>query len=174
VTSAPETTPPVRIVRLTPDDWRVEREVRLAALAEAPYAFGSTLAETSRYDERQWRERLARQVRLVALAGDVVAGTAGFVAAGDGHPAAEALLVGMWVRPGLRGGGVGDALVRAVVRAAADAGHGTIRLAVTPGNDRAVALYARNGFAEVAAPDRLEPDMVEMIRPTRAAAEEIG
>lgn len=42
-------------------DWRVWRQLRLKALEEAPYAFGSTLADWQGQGdtESRWRERLA-------------------------------------------------------------------------------------------------------------------
>jgi hypothetical protein len=42
-----------------PDDWKVWRELRLAALEEAPYAFGSRLADWVDAPEERWRERLS-------------------------------------------------------------------------------------------------------------------
>ena len=45
---------------LTTDEWRLFRELRLEALREAPYAFGSTL-ESWQGDgdtEERWRDRL--------------------------------------------------------------------------------------------------------------------
>ena len=49
----------LELVRLTPTAWREYREIRLAALAEAPFAFGSTLAEERRLRAADWRARLA-------------------------------------------------------------------------------------------------------------------
>lgn len=48
------------VVNVSPDSWRMWRELRLAALAEAPNAFGSTLAEWSGAGdtEQRWRARL--------------------------------------------------------------------------------------------------------------------
>jgi hypothetical protein len=47
----------VAVRQLVADDWAVARGARLAALAEAPYAFASTLAKEQAYDDEVWRSR---------------------------------------------------------------------------------------------------------------------
>ena len=51
----------IDILVLTPDDWPTWRELRLAALAEAPGAFGSRLADWQGDGDREqrWRDRLS-------------------------------------------------------------------------------------------------------------------
>lgn len=46
--------------RLSPDDWRIFREIRLAALEDAPHAYSSTPAEWQGENdlEQRWRKRL--------------------------------------------------------------------------------------------------------------------
>ena len=154
----------IDVRRLVPDDWLIERELRLAALRDAPFAFGSTLAEALAFDEPRWRARLRGQTRIASFLDGRPAGTAGWSPAWAPYPAGEVILVGMWVAPGARGRGVGDALVTAVLSDAARTGATTIRLAVTPGNEPAIRLYGRHGFVAVDEPDRIEPDMVEMTR----------
>ncbi|MCD9194763.1 GNAT family N-acetyltransferase [Streptomyces albireticuli] len=133
---------------LTADDWLVWRELRLAALAEAPYAFGATLAEWQGDGDREerWRARLG------------IPGSRNFLALLDGEPAGTASgvpgprsdvveLISMWVRERARGRGVGDELIRAVERWAAGRERVTaLQLAVMRGNEHALALYRRNGF----------------------------
>jgi ribosomal protein S18 acetylase RimI-like enzyme len=133
-----------RIVRVTAQDWRTLRDVRLRALAEAPRAFGFTLERELGYDERTWRERAgAGRTFLARLAGDVVGLVSFYVEEGR---EAERQLVSMWVDPRARGTGVAALLVAAVREAAATEGARVLTLFVADGNDRARRLYERLGF----------------------------
>ena len=50
------------IRRVAPDEWAAFRDVRLAALAEAPYAFAATLDVEAGYGAWRWRERVSTSV----------------------------------------------------------------------------------------------------------------
>lgn len=124
------------------DDWATWRELRLAALADAPDAFGARLEQVREVDEARWRERLAGgALHLVAELDDK---PAGIVAALD-EPDGAAQLVSMWVAPFARGQNVGESLIDALVDWA---GERTVRLEVVTTNTRARDLYRRNGFVD--------------------------
>ncbi|MEU8298463.1 GNAT family N-acetyltransferase [Micromonospora sp. NPDC048909] len=146
---------------LTPDDWKAWREVRLGALAEAPYAFGARLSDWQGNGDREerWRNRLA------------IPGSHNLIAEFDGRPAGMVSgvptptagtleLISMWVHPAARGRGVGDTLVSSVVRWAQKSGGDQLRLAVTHGNEAAVGLYRRHGFVTTGELGDLMPDGV--------------
>src|SRR5262245_47751224 len=101
----------LRLRQLTAARWRLYRALRLAALADGPRGVGSGLARERRRTEADGRRGLEGRAQFVVSSGGVAVGTAGGVE-GAG-PGAE--LVSMWVRPGWRGRGVGDRLVRAVL-----------------------------------------------------------
>lgn len=133
---------------LRDDDWSRWRSMRLAALSEAPYAFGSTLADwTGTGDtEERWRQRLlAVPFNVLALLDCEPVGMASATAPVSG----EVELISMWVSPAARGRGVGEALLETVVAWAAARGASTVALDVGQNNHHAVALYARNGFVDV-------------------------
>ena len=50
--------------------------MRLDALKEAPYAFGSTYEREVEFDDAMWRRRVVDRVRFIAEVDGVVAGTA--------------------------------------------------------------------------------------------------
>jgi ribosomal protein S18 acetylase RimI-like enzyme len=135
----------VLVREITADDWELMRDVRLTALAEAPYAFGSTYAQEADFTEERWRGRISeRSVTFFAheeTADAAPAGLAG-VYVEDGEPE----LVSMWVRPSARGLGVGDALVEAAAAWAKTRDYGSLSLWVTESNAPAVRLYERLGF----------------------------
>lgn len=127
-----------------PDDWETWRDLRLAALAEAPHAFHSRLEDCLGVGEREWRDGLAGAGRhLVAdldgrPCGQVVAVPPGLDGTAD--------LVALWVAPHARGTGVADALIGAVLDRATAWEADQLVLHVVVGNERAVSLYRRHGF----------------------------
>lgn len=134
--------------RLGPDDWRELRALRLRALADAPDAFGATLAEEEAQPEASWLRWFGPGDRVVIVA--EVRGRLVGMAAGGPAPSDEpsAGLYSMWVEPAARGTGVAGAIVNAVVEWAREAGFPVLGLGVTISNDRAIALYERLGFVD--------------------------
>lgn len=163
----------VLVREVTADDWALMREVRLAALAEAPYAFGSTFAREAGFTEEQWRGQISeRSVTFFASAEAVADPEAAAAVAGLAGVFVEdrqADLVSMWVRPAARGGGVGEALVEAAASWAKVHEHRALFLWVTEGNTAARRLYERCGFTATgeAQPLPSDPALTE-IRMRRA------
>ncbi len=143
---------PVEIVRLTADDWRAHRDLRLASLLDSPDAFGTTHAENAGFDEATWRSRLEAVTYWQARAVGEPVGMVGlwevvdddFEVAGVAGPVP--FLISMFVRPRARGQQVGAALGRVVLDEARARGHEAVVLDVTSGNEAARRLYARLGF----------------------------
>jgi ribosomal protein S18 acetylase RimI-like enzyme len=135
---------------LDADDWQVWRRLRLAALEEAPYAFMSRLADWQgpADTEERWRARLAgpNTHDLVAEDGGSPVGMASGIETED---PGTVDLISMWVAPGARGRGVGDALITAVEQWARRTGARTLRLSVAADNAAAASMYRRNGFSDV-------------------------
>lgn len=153
---------------LSPDDWRVWRDCRLAALAEAPDAFGSTLGQWSGDGdtEQRWRGRLATVAFNVVLS--VEGRKVGMVSATVPGPEGAVELISLWVAPSARGQGVGDAAVAAVVAwAQAEHGEVSVVLSVKADNRPATHLYERHGFTD-AGPSPHDPSERLMRRSAHA------
>lgn len=143
----------ITTARLTGDDWATLRDVRLAALADAPYAYGSTLGTEEAFTEADWRDRLARAAWVVASDGERHVGLIGAFLDGD-----TPMLVAVWVRPGCRGLGVGDALITEMLRWAKENRWSRVVLRVADGNAAARALFVRHGFEPTGTRAPLESD----------------
>jgi GNAT superfamily N-acetyltransferase len=131
------------ITRVGEDDWRVWRDIRLAALADAPGAFGSAPEQEEALPEDAWRAMTRTAAIFVATAN----GTGiGVVAGLPRESAGERGLGAMWVTPSWRGRGVAAALAGAVIAWARSEGCARIGLWVSADSPRARRFYQRQGF----------------------------
>jgi GNAT superfamily N-acetyltransferase len=131
------------VSRAGEDDWRAWREVRLAALADAPDSFAGTLTEARALTEPDWRAMTRDGAIFIATAGREAVG----VAAGLRRESpTERGLGAMWVAPAWRGRGVAPMLAAAVTGWARSQGCTRLSLWVPSDNARARAFYERQGF----------------------------
>jgi GNAT superfamily N-acetyltransferase len=139
------------------DQWEAVRDARLAALKEAPYAFGSSYAREAPFTREQWLGRLERPDAVTFLARlPDLAEPAGLAGALEEDGMVD--IVSMWVRPAARGGGVGAALVSAAADWARARDHDTLYLWVTETNAPARLLYERCGFTPTGESQQLPSD----------------
>lgn len=136
------------------------KQLRLAALLDAPTAFGSTFAKESQFTDTDWADKAAlwsgagggRSTCCVALDGDAPVGIAAGYVPSDGPTSGHAWLVSMWVHPLHRGQGLGRRLIASVERWARGQGLEELRLEVTIGNTAAQRLYEAAGFRVIGDP----------------------
>jgi len=150
-------------------DWPTLRDIRLAALQDAPEAFSSTYADQVRFGPEQWQQRIARGGTFLAFVPEAIAaGPAGMAC---GYPRAPSLveLISMFVRPQARGHGAGEALIDAVLGWARAREAASVHLWVIETNGAARGLYERCGFTATGerqpGASRPGPDEVGMTRP---------
>ncbi|SDX60499.1 Acetyltransferase (GNAT) family protein [Modestobacter sp. DSM 44400] len=130
------------VTAATADDWPVLRALRLAALADAPDAFDSSLAVEQGFGEEDWRARLRPGGQRLAWVDGVPVG----VARGIRHRV-EHHLVSMWVSPPAAGAGWPAGLVEGVVDWAREQCAPRLYLWLVGENEAARRLYLRCGFA---------------------------
>jgi dihydropteroate synthase len=138
-----------RVRQLRPEDWRVWRDLRLRALADAPDAFGETLAHARARTDAAWEALAAPRPDRIQLVAERDGAPAGMtVAVIDAEDPARADLLGMWVAPEARGTGLGGALVDAALAWTRGRAVLELSLRVAEGSDAARALYLGRGFRE--------------------------
>ena len=129
----------------TAADWPALKSTRLAALLDAPTAFGASHASAAGFSDADWQQRAIntpQRTFFLAFDGDTPIGLAAQVVAGNG----ECHLIAMWVHAQYRGLAVAQGLVEAVKQCAVGNGHARLVLDVAPENARAAAFYQKQGF----------------------------
>lgn len=152
--------------RIDAGDGRELRRMRLAAIADSPATFATTLAVARARPFHHWDR--------VAEAGSSGGDQATWFAEHGGEPAgminayrsgAGAVTVtSLWAAPGHRHLGVADVLVGRALEWAEEHGAAHVRLWVVERNDEARDFYRRWGFRPTGREIKYEPDprMVEI------------
>jgi GNAT superfamily N-acetyltransferase len=131
------------VSRIREDGWRAWRQIRLAALADAPDSFAGTLSEAEALGEPDWRAMARDGAIFIATVGPRAVG----VVAGLPRPSPRGRGLGaMWVAPAWRGRGVAPMLAAAVITWARAQNCTHVGLWVPADNPRARAFYQRQGF----------------------------
>lgn len=147
----------ITIERITPQNVATFKDVRLRALQDAPFAFGSTYTDESKLTDADWLNRATRWngergVGFLAFdAGTPCGITGSFLAETD---PTQAKLISMWTAPSHRRRGIGRRLVHEVLHWARDRHVHTLLLMVTSVNESAIRFYERLGFTRTG---RTEP-----------------
>jgi dihydropteroate synthase len=149
-------------------EWPRWRELRLRMLADAPDAFGTTLAEAQAMPDAAWQAMVAaepsRAMWFAEREGEregIVVGTARAEIAPD---RLRSHLYSMWVAPEARRCGAARALVETASRWARAHGACELALEVTAGNLAASELYRTAGFADTGVRGVLRPGSTQLTR----------
>jgi ribosomal protein S18 acetylase RimI-like enzyme len=167
---------PAEVRRIRAAEAPALRNLRLAALASDPLAFGSEVARETAFPPEHWIERASEgaedpehPVWVAEIAAGTLVGMIGaFPDAGRFH------LWGMWVAPELRGHRLGARLLDAALQwIAAQHPSSEVLLDVNPSQEAALRLYQRRGFVATGRteplPHRPEILTVELRRPASVA-----
>ena len=170
--------PGLRVVRLTPDDWRSYAQLRVAMLRESPDAFWTRLEDVEGRTETQWRRSSgpgtlqARDDQGTPLGTLTVFTEETSPALGIKPGPGDALVLAVYVIPEARGRGVVDALLDAALTLAREElGARRMVLQVNEHNHGARRVYERHGYALTGQflqhPERPGARDLEMARPVR-------
>jgi ribosomal protein S18 acetylase RimI-like enzyme len=149
----------IEVRQVGPDEWHEFRRIRLAALADAPTAFSTRLADAERLPDSFWIERTSVERAGTGPLFAAVDGTEWVGIVGGHTERGEAHLISLWVDPRARRRGAAAALVEAVSAWARDRGHRELRLWVTETNAAARRCYETRGFAYTGRVTPYEPDV---------------
>ncbi len=147
----------IKIVELSPNDWRQLKELRLQALKQEPEAFGMSYEEELETTDDEWREKLLesqngkRKWYLFAKDGDSLVGM--ISAYTDRGVKVEHLanIVGVYVIPEARRRGVGKKLMMKMIEKLRQVSHIVkLNLRVNTKQEDAIKLYEGLGFTRVA------------------------
>ncbi len=152
------------IRRLAKGEWPLYRQVRLAALKDAPEAFSTTYESASQRSPESWAAQAdaaaegSDRFTFLVLKKDEPVGLASLYRDADGSGQGE--MIQVWIAPALRGGRLAGELLDFIFRTAQNHGFGRIRAEVFMANERARRFYEKHGFTREDAPGMHDPHSI--------------
>ena len=137
----------ITITQLPPDCWEQYKAIRLEALQTDPLAFGCSYEEEANFSESTWRERI--NIMWFAMLKDEPVGMIGLLRGTMQSTSHKGLVVSFWVKPSMRGKGLGKELLLHLQVIAPDQGCRKMVLDVTMSQQAAIATYNALGFRQV-------------------------
>jgi GNAT superfamily N-acetyltransferase len=166
----------VTIRRIRTGEADIYKQIRLASLRDAPYAYSSTLDSALRRSAGSWREQAdgaaAGPDRAIFLAfdGDSPVGIAALYRLPSPDGAGEVIQV--WVESGHRRRRVGWKLMDAVFAWARGNGFRTVAANIIAGNERAIRFYLAYGFSSAGHEPKTDVGGIFLVRRVAAEAAE--
>lgn len=131
----------VEIVSLEPRHWSRVREIYLEGIAT-----GNATFETSAPDWHTWDKARMPFCRFVAINGEDVLGWAALSPVSTRAVYAGVCEVSIYIAEGRRGRGIGNALLRALVKESERANIWTLQAGIFPENAASISMHERAGF----------------------------
>jgi GNAT superfamily N-acetyltransferase len=141
----------ITIRRIRNGEADLFRQIRLASLKDAPYAFSSTYESALRRSPESWREQAEKtaagpdRATFLAFDGDSPIGIAALYRLPS--PAGAGEVIQVWVESFYRRRRVGWKLMDAVFAWAGENGFRTVAAKIMIGNDGALRFYRKLGFS---------------------------
>jgi GNAT superfamily N-acetyltransferase len=163
----------IRVRRIQIGEIELYKEIRLASLKDAPYAFETTYESAVQRSHETWRERAESGAQgndgatFLVFSDDRPIGIAAIFRSQGQIDMGE--LMQVWVRPDYRGSKVAWNLMDAVFSWAKENNFRRIIAGVTNVNPRALMFYTKYGFSRMAESAQSDSDSVYLIKEVESA-----
>lgn len=158
----------ITIRRIQHGEADLFKQIRLASLRDAPYAFSSTYDSASHRSAESWREQAectaqgTNRATFLAFSEDSPVGIAALYRLEGQADVGE--VVQVWVAPEYRGAGVARDLMNAIFQWAGENHFRTIKAGITLRNTRALKFYTKFGFSIADGDSRPDVEGVYMVK----------
>ena len=129
--------------------WKESRDIRLKALRSDAIAFGKSFSEEKNYPPNIWKNYLRKKHAIYIFVDDMPVGMLAMKPYTGVRTRHIATLVGMYISKEHRGKGLGDILLKEMIRRIKKKGYKKIELDVNTRQLPAIRLYKKNGFRKV-------------------------
>jgi L-amino acid N-acyltransferase YncA len=138
------------ITPMQPPDWATVRDIYREGIATGQATF-----ETQLPDWEKWDSSHRQDCRLIARQGDQILGWAALSPVSARRVYSGVAEVSVYVAAAARGGGVGTALLRALIEESETRGVWTLQAGIFPENAASIAIHKSCGFHEVGKRQRI-------------------